>query len=375
MSVFLSGLGTVTPPHSIAQTRAAEVVSHLIPGTNRQRQFLTEVYRNVGVETRHSVILSQASEFSGEQTFYVPGADATGRGPSTGDRMRLYEAHSGPLAVEAAQKALDDAGLNPREVTHLVTVSCSGFSAPGFDIALINLLPLSRSVVRVHVGFMGCHGVLNGLSVARAFIEANPNACVLVTAVELCTLHHQYGWDRDQLVANALFADGAAAVVCRGESSDAATLRRAATLRGGAGLRVAAQGSIVVSGSEDLMSWRIGDHGFHMTLSGRVPDCIQQNLLPWLTQWLAAAGCDLSEVGGWAVHPGGPRILQACESTLNLSEDKLSHSREILRQFGNMSSPTVLFILERLRNLRPPFPWLLLGFGPGLTIEALLLDA
>src|SRR5262249_52586099 len=152
---------------------------------------------------------------------------------------------------------------------------------------------------RTHVGFMGCHALLNGLRVARAFVEADPSACVLLCAVELCSLHYQYGWDAERMVANALFADGAAAMV---------------VVPGGAGpdhpgYSVYADGSTLLPNCEDAMSWRIGDHGFLMTLSPRVPELIAEHVRPWLTAWLARHDLATQSVGSWAVHPGGPRIV------------------------------------------------------------------
>jgi hypothetical protein len=180
------------------------------------------------------------------------------------------------LALEVARRALADAGLAPERITQLVTVCCTGFQSPGFDLALMNKLPLSPDMERTHVGFMGCHGALNGLRVARAFVEADPGACVLLCAVELCSLHMHYGWDPEKLVANALFADG-------------------------------------------------------------------------------------------------PRILAAVAAAAELDPSQIEPSAAVLRQFGNMSSPTILFILERLRRAAAPRPWVALAFGPGLTVEASLL--
>src|SRR5262249_12623418 len=150
---------------------------------------------------------------------------------------------------------------SPNRITHVITVSCSGFHAPGFDVALIKKLGLSRAVARTHVGFMGCHGLLNGLRVAQGFIGSDPSACVLLCAVELCSLHHQYRWDSEQIVANSLFADGATAVVARDGDRETPYV-----------YELQATGSTLIDDSEDAMSWRIGDHGFTMTLSARVPE-------------------------------------------------------------------------------------------------------
>ena len=280
----------------------------------------------------------------------------------TRDRMRVYEVEASTLALAAAERALECARVAPDLVTHLVTVSCSGFYAPGFDIALIKQLPLAANVPRTQVGFMGCHGALNGLRVAQAFVAADPSACALICAVELCSLHHQYGWNAEQIVANSLFADGAGAIVALWGNGPSDSLPQ-----------IVAAGSTLIAESEDAMSWRIGDHGFQMTLSARLPELIARNLCSWLNDWLGAHGLTVATVGSWAVHPGGPRILAAVGESLGIDRWALDLSHGVLAEFGNMSSPTVLFILERLRQTKAPRPWVALGFGPGLAVEAVLL--
>ncbi len=276
--------------------------------------------------------------------------------------MKKYETEAGWLALAAARAALAEARVQTCQVTHLVTVSCSGFYAPGFDVSLIKDLPLSSEVARTHIGFMGCHGALNGLRVSRAFLDADPSSHVLLCALELCSLHLQYGWDAASTVSNALFADGAAAVVATVDDSPMSHQ-----------YRIIASGSTVIAGSEDAMTWRIGNHGFEMTLSPRVPDLIRRHLRPWLETWLACAGVNLTAIRTWAVHPGGPRILSAvCEAT-GITLEEVELSREVLADYGNMSSPTMLFILDRLRKANAASPCLGIAFGPGITVEAILL--
>jgi predicted naringenin-chalcone synthase len=243
-------------------------------------------------------------------------------------------------------------------VTHLITVSCSGFRAPGFDLGLVEELGLPRSVIRTHVGFMGCHGAFNALRLADAFLAADPAATVLICCLEICSIHQQYTPEADQIVANALFSDGAAAVVCRltGDKADA--------------WRLEGQASYIVPNTVGFMGWRIGDHGFQMSLSPQVPEVVERELRPHLARWLAERGLEVNEIGAWAIHPGGPRILLACSQSLGLPREALDASREVLATYGNMSSPTILFILDRLRRERPAGPCVALAFGPGLTIEA-----
>jgi predicted naringenin-chalcone synthase len=275
--------------------------------------------------------------------------------------MRHYLEHAPPLALRAARQALDDAALRPDLVTDLVTVSCTGFAAPGVDVTLIRQLGLPEDVSRTHVGFMGCHGAFNALRVARGYVAADPAARVLVCAVELCSLHFAYGWKPLAIVANALFADGAGAVVL-GAGDD-----------GTSGWRLAASGSTLLPDSEEAMTWHIRDHGFEMTLSPRVPELIATHLRPWLEAWLGRQGVAMTDVAAWAVHPGGPRVVQAVSEALGIPGDAVADSLAVLCELGNMSSPTILFILQRMRQSRTAGPLVALGFGPGLTAEAMLL--
>lgn len=359
MTFRISGLGTAVPPRVAPQDEAAELSPRFCGADERQARMLRLLYRKSGVVTRHSVAVRGGEGPLSERIPYYPVATGPGDlGPTTHQRMLWYEQEAPPLALEAARGALAEAGTAPDEITHLVTVSCTGFFSPGIDALLMEELGMSRAVHRTHVGFMGCHGALNGLRAGAAY-GAEPDARVLLCAVELCSLHFAYGWDPEMLVANTLFADGAAALV--GQKGDA-----------GDGWTVQAHGAFLMPDSEEAMTWRIGDHGFRMTLSAQVPDLIRTHLEEWLTPWLATHGLTPDQVGSWAVHPGGPRILDAVETAMELPGDALTVSRETLRDFGNMSSPTVLFILERLRREGAARPCVALAFGPGLVVEAAL---
>lgn len=364
MAMTLVGIGTAAPEHSIEQTHAVDHAVGISCQTEQQLRLLPVLYRRTGVGKRHSVLLETSSNTaSARQTFYRSADGHDDMGPTTSVRMDRYAIEAPGLALSAARAALADGDVSPEEITHLVTVSCSGFHAPGFDVSLIRDLGLSPETSRTQIGFMGCHGALNALRVAKAFSEADANACVLICAVELCSLHYQYGWHPDRVVANALFADGAAAVIGRASSDTKPAMT----------WNLIDNGATLLPDSTDLMSWRIGDSGFEMTLSPRVPEVIHAHLKPWLTAWLATHDLTIADVGSWAIHPGGPRILQACAEAAELSADCLEESRGVLAEFGNMSSPTVLFIVERLRRRGADLPCVVLGFGPGLAIEAALI--
>lgn len=358
------GMGMALPPHSVAQRDAAESALARCCFGDEQRQKLPIIYHKARVKRRGFVLIEEdGGDFM--QGFYPPAESPDDRGPTTEPRMRRYSEEAPALARRAAELALSDAEMPAGAITHLVTVSCTGFEAPGFDVSLIKQLPLSPTVQRTHVGFMGCHGALNGLRVARAIADSQPDAVVLLVAAELCSLHFAYGWDPGQIVANALFADGAGALVVSQRVGGSQRSSRETW-------RVAGNAACIFPDSEHDMTWKIGDHGFVMTLSPRVPDLIAGHLRPWLSEWLATHDLTIGDVQSWAVHPGGPKILDAIEKCLELPSGACEVSRQVLSECGNMSSSTVLFILDRLRAAKAKTPCVSLGFGPGLAGEGAL---
>lgn len=350
MGLEFLGLGTAVPARSITQKTSASWSQEVLAKMGSRRRLIGAIFGRSGIEKRHSVLL-QGSPAT--QDFFQPADCERDAGPTTSERMQRYEREALPIALKASRRALREA----RDVTHIVTASCSGFRAPGVDIGLIHGLGLPATTQRTHVGFMGCHGAFNALRVAHGYAAQDPAARVLVCAVELCSLHYQYGLDAGTLVANGLFADGAAAVLAQAGDGD---------------WNLQASGSVLLPETADMMSWEIGDHGFEMGLSGLVPDAIRSMLRPWLEPWLEQQGVPIDRVATWAVHPGGPRILTAVEKSLSLPRNALVESRAVLRDFGNMSSPTILFVIERLRRAQAPLPCVALGFGPGLTAEVML---
>ncbi len=361
MNMNILGMGTALPPHSISQRDAATFVQARHGRTDRQRKFIEEIYLHAGVERRYSaVLLHNDGPLDARQAFFSVPVDADDQGPTTAQRMQVYSEAAPALAVAAAQQALAQANLPPEQITHLVIASCTGFAAPGFDLQMVAPLQLDASVLRTHVGFMGCHAALNALRVAQAF-TSDPAARVLVVCVELCSLHHQYGCSAEQVVANGLFADGAAAVVCAGSKTHSAW-------------SLVQSASVVIADTSGDMSWKIGDHGFQMTLSKRLPEIIATRLRPWLSESLAQQGHTIEAIGSWAIHPGGPKIISACEDALGIPAAACAPSREILAAYGNMSSATVLFVIDQLRRNQAALPCVALAFGPGLTIEAALFE-
>ena len=360
MSLSILAIGTAVPDISADRRQLAHTVKGFL--WEADTDWLAKLYESSMVDTRGSVLLRSSENGDVSQTFYTPATGPESRGPSTAARMKSYADNAVPLAVDACHKALFESNTRAGEITHLITVTCTGFFSPGIDFALINILGLSRSVKRIQVGFMGCHAVLNALAVAQAIGHADENARVLLCAVELCSLHYSYEDDPSKMVANALFADGSAALVGQNlqGSNDHWLVKQT--------------GSYVMPDSENAMSWTIGDHGFEMTLEASVPDLIQSKLSDWLEQWLNGHNLSIQQIESWAIHPGGPKIISNVAMALGLTWDATSVSRDVLSQHGNMSSATILFVIKRLQQQAAPRPCVALAFGPGLVVEAALFE-
>jgi predicted naringenin-chalcone synthase len=266
--------------------------------------------------------------------------------------MRLYDREAAALAADTV-RALTGVPLN--ETTHLVVCSCTGFAAPGVDLQLLRRLGLPLTVQRTLVGFMGCYAAISALRIARSIVRSEPEAKVLVVAVELCSLHLQETSDLEVVLSFSVFGDGCAAAFVSAET---------------VGLRLDGFGTAVMPAAEDLITWHVGDLGFDMRLSGEVPAALA-DALPGAVDALSPDGADAVDL--WAVHPGGRSVLDAAERSLGLSADALTPSRTVLRDYGNMSSPSVLFVLSHMMHERPQrgARGLAMAFGPGLTAEGM----
>lgn len=359
---------TASPRFSIEQGESASLAQSL-GLSKRWNKALPGLYKKSGVNRRGSaLLLSDSGEPMTRQDFYKTASEQIPLGPTTRERMQVYAQHAAELLRKSCEQTLANSRVEASAVTHLVTVSCTGFSSPGVDHVLIDRLGLDSQVERTHVGFMGCHGLLNGLRVANALAKSEPECIVLVGAVELCSIHQQYSEDPQQMVANSLFADGAAS--CLVASQEIRSVNEAV----GRGWYIASSFSLKIDQSHELMGWLIGDHGFQMMLSPEVPLVIERELKVPFQKWLLSNQLSLDDIQGWAVHPGGPRILDSVETGLGLSPSMIQSSRHVLANHGNMSSPTVLFVLKELEKQASELATcVLLGFGPGLHVEAILL--
>jgi len=374
MPSYLGAIGTATPPHRLAQPTIAGFMAEALELDAADTRKLRALYRVSGIEHRHSV-LADYGRANGAYDFFpnTPGLEPF---PSVGPRMAAYRREALPLALAAVRDTLRQApGVAPASLTHLITVSCTGMYAPGLDIELVAALGLPTSVRRTCVNFMGCYAAVNALRLADGMVRADPSARVLVVSVELCTLHFQKSHDPDHLVSNALFSDGAAACLVLGQPL--ASLAGAGTVPAPSLALRAFHCGLAPEGVQD-MAWHIGDFGFEMTLSGYVPALIQRGIGQLTADLLHDLPVRRQDIRHFALHPGGRKILEAIEQALDLSKDDNRYAYQVLRDYGNMSSATVLFVLRELLAAATPAdhgaPVLSCAFGPGLTMEAMLLE-
>jgi predicted naringenin-chalcone synthase len=313
----------------------------------KERRVFERMASRSGIDRRYSVLHKDGmvEADSSEIGFYRRGAY-----PGTAARMRVYEEKAPDLA-ERAIGALDLQGGEDR-ITHLVVASCTGFVAPGIDQILARRLGLRADVKRTVVGFMGCSAAIPALRIAQAAVLADPTARVLVLNIELCTLHLQETDDVQTALSFLLFGDGCTAALVTGDKT---------------GIALGDFLTAVIPDSEDMITWHVGDYGFVMYLSGQVPSRITQALRDDAGGLLRGEGTQSIDL--WAVHGGGRTILDAVQSAFNLAPHALCTSRDVLRDFGNMSSATIMFVLSRMMANRDGKHGLAMAFGPGMVAE------
>lgn len=346
---FLNRIGTSVPEHDVHDVFVAFAATLLTD--DRLRRVFARMADRSGISHRHSTLqpgLDLASGRLDQAGFYRRGAF-----PSSAARMIRYEAAALPLALQAIARLDESAQLD--QVTHLIVTSCTGFYAPGLDLQLVGALGLRSSVERTMVGFMGCYAAFNALKLARHIVRSEPSARVLLVNIELCTLHMQETSSLEQVLSFLVFADGCAASLVTAEP---------------VGLRLDRFHAELLPDTAPLISWRVGDQGFDMVLSGAVPGAIGTGLTRSASRILG--GASVGDTDLWAVHPGGRSVLDAVQNALQLAPDALAASREILREYGNMSSATILFVLERMmRTAQSGASGIAMSFGPGLVAETL----
>ena len=361
MTARIVSIGTAVPPTRIAQEIARDIFAAQEGADRLARRRIQAVFDASAIAQRHTVLTEFATGPAPGPAAFV---DTAGRllSPTTGPRNERYIAAAPELTAAAARSALADGGIDPSAVTHVVTVSCTGLFAPGPDYRLVRDLGLNPTVERCHLGFIGCSAALPALRVASALAATRPDAVVLVVCTELCTLHLRPSNDPQQIVASSVFADGAAAAIVTADPS----------VGNPGGLDLDRFGTALTDEGETDMVWTIGDNGFEMILSAEVPRIIGREIRGAVGRFLG----DDAAPEVWAVHPGGRSVLDRVEAGLDLPPDALATSRAVLRDFGNMSSATILFILAALlRDDDVPDGARVAGlaFGPGLTVESALM--
>jgi len=347
-------IATSVPPHDVHLPFIAFAESMLPEGT--ARNLFRRMVRMSAIEHRYSFLepIGNGREYWRDaEDLYV-----VGNFPTTTRRMQAFERFAPRLAACAVDKlALTRA--ERQAITHVIVTCCTGLYAPGLDIEVVNHLGLNPSVERTMIGFMGCYAGINALKSARHIVRSEPGAKVLILSLELCSLHLKETQDLEQMLSFLLFADGCAACLVGGEPE---------------GLAIDSFLSINIPQTNDLITLRIGEMGFDMQLSGKLPGEIKRNLGEKHGEVLR--GQEPAAIDLWAVHPGGRTILDAVEQGLGLDANALGYSRDILARFGNMSSATVMFVLEQiLKRAQKGQTGCAMSFGPGVTAETMLFHA
>ena len=364
MSAFISSIATAVPDYEVKQEH---IVAFLFSAMNlslKEKKLLQRVYKSTGIDNRYSVI-SDYNEKTKALEFFPK--ISGGLYPSTSERMALYKKNALSLALKAITKCFTKKeGIDKADISHVITVSCTGMYAPGLDIEIINAMGLKTNTSRTAINFMGCYGAFSGMRVAAAFCEANPKAKVLLVCVELCSLHFQEELSRSNIISNAIFADGAAAVIIEGEkpAKNHVELERFYC--------------DIVPDTHKEMAWGIGNSGFEMVLDSYVPMLIRNGIQQFCTTLLSESELTLSDIDRFAIHPGGLNILKGCEEALSIPDNKIKSSYDVLNRYGNMSSATFLFVLDDiLSSMKEDDNINILGcaFGPGLTMESALMRA
>jgi predicted naringenin-chalcone synthase len=362
MSYILS-IGTANPQTKVSQTTIAEFMAKAMELTEHDVRLLRTIFRASSIQQRYTVVedYNKTDGF----TFYANTSNLNPL-PSTKDRMQLYKKYALPLALSAIENCFEKRPeINKNNVSHLITVSCTGMYAPGLDLELVKALSLSSSVERTSINFMGCYAAFNAMKLANAICDKNENASVLIVCLELCSIHFQREATEDNMLANALFGDGCASLIVQAKKQP------------GFNLKFESFFCDIKNEGENEMAWEIGNLGFEMKLSSYVPTIIESGIASLTASLLKNTMLELKDISFFAIHPGGKRILEVIERQLGLTKEQNKFAYSVLQNFGNMSSPTVLFVLnevwkslEKQDNNKRIMSF---AFGPGLTLESMIL--
>ena len=359
----ITSISTEVPAHKHEQAALCNFAEPFFSSDEAERRKLKYLYSHGGINTRYSVMPDYSVE-AADRLFFPPSDDLEPF-PSLEKRMEWYSEHAAPLSAKAIEKCINGK-IKKDEITHLITVSCTGVSAPGLDLEIMELMELPRHVFRSSVNFMGCYAAIHGLKQADAICRSDEKAKVIVVCTELCTLHFQKERSPDNITSTLLFADGCAAVLVQPQSCEA----KGISLNG-------FFSDVAFKGKSD-MSWKLSSTGFLMTLSSYVPDLLKEDFDELLQRALQQVSVNKQEITHWCIHPGGKKILEAIEKSIALDPKDLRYSYEVLRDYGNMSSPTILFVLQKIfAELQASHESthsniFAAAFGPGLTMETFI---
>lgn len=362
MSKIVS-ISTAVPVYKHTQQQIFEFANLIHSDNADESRKLKFLYRHSGISTRYSVLADYGCTAEA-RTFYSKEKDLEPF-PSLEKRMECFDEYAADLSIKAVEACIQEK-INSRDITHLITVSCTGMSAPGLDLQIMEAMNLPSGVFRTSVNFMGCYAAVHALKLADAICKMETEANVVVVCTELCTLHFQKEKTIDNITSTLLFADGCAAVLVQHDKSQ---------LRG---LILKSFFSNVAFNGKKDMAWRLSSKGFLMTLTGYVPELVKEDFDSLVSKALHKAGLQKEDIDHWCMHPGGKKILEAISQSLQLNNDALQHSYAVLNEYGNMSSPTILFVLKRildeLAGNTPGKNQKIFGaaFGPGLTMETFI---
>jgi predicted naringenin-chalcone synthase len=347
-------LGTAVPAHKHQQKDILQFMQQVYALDAVENRKLKFLYNLSGINSRYSTIPDYSRSMAGWE--FYPHNESLSPLPTLELRMQWYQQHAASLSVEAIRNCT--AGVIPtRDITHLITVSCTGMSAPGLDLEVMELLDLPKQLYRTSLNFMGCYAAIHGLKLADAICKTEPTARVMVVCTELCTLHFQREATPDNIASTLLFGDGSAAALVTHDDFPVK------------GLHLKGFYSEVVSKGKRDMAWELSRTGFLMTLSGYIPELIEEDFEQLVQRALQQTGASKTSIGQWCIHPGGKKIVAAIQKSLQLPPEAVEASYKVLREYGNMSSPTLLFVLKELMQEPTAGAVFAAAFGPGLTME------
>lgn len=360
---YITAIGTANPPHRFRQSVIADFMLRAMKLNDGDGRKLKAVFRASGIEYRHSVLedYGRVKHF----TFY-PDTEGLEPFPGTQKRLEVFRSHGLTLSLASVNDMLRAyPGVDLSAITHIVVVCCTGMYAPGLDIDLAIALKLPSTVQRTAINFMGCHAAFNAMKIADACCRSDADAKVLIVCTELCSLHFQRLATDDNFLANALFADGSASLLVESRTKSDLTLKIEQF-----------HSTLSADGLSD-MAWTIGDKGFEMRLSSYVPDLIGRGIGDLTSALLQKVASSIHDIGYFAIHPGGRKILEVIEEELGITKCQNQAAYDVLRNYGNMSSVTVLFVLNQvvgqLTHTDRDARVLAIAFGPGLTLESMIL--